>query len=30
MFYSYFEKRNDKILKFNIAYLPNIEISVSF
>ena len=29
MFYSYFERKNDKVLTFNIVYFPNFEISAS-
>ena len=29
MFHSYFERKNDKILTFNIVHLPNFEISAS-
>ena len=29
MFHSYFERKNDKVLTFNIAHLPNFEISAS-
>ena len=27
MFHSHFEKKNDKVLRFNIANFPNFEIS---
>ena len=29
MLHFYFESTNDKVLKFNIVYFPNFEISVS-
>ena len=29
MFHSYFERKNDKVLTFNIAHFRNFEISVS-
>ena len=29
MFHSYFERKNDKVLIFNIVHVPNIEISAS-
>ena len=29
MFRSHFERRNDKVLAFNIVQFPNFEISVS-
>ena len=29
LFHSYFEKKNDKVLTFNIVYFPNCEISAS-
>ena len=27
MFHSYFERKNDKVLIFDIVYFPNFEIS---
>ena len=30
MFYSYFERKNDKALTFNIVHFPNFEIRASF
>ena len=29
MFHSYFERKNDKILTFNIVHFPNFEINAS-
>ena len=29
MFHSYFERKNDKILTFNVVHFPNFEISAS-
>ena len=29
MFHPYFERKNDKVLAFNIVYLTNFEISAS-
>ena len=29
MFHSYFERKNDKVLTFNIVHLPYIEIGAS-
>ena len=29
MFHSYFERKYDKVLTFNIVYFPNFEISAS-
>ena len=29
MFHSYFERKSDKVLTFNIVHFPNYEISVS-
>ena len=29
MFYSYFERKNDKVLTFNIVHVPKFEISTS-
>ena len=29
MFYSYFERKYDRVLKFDIVYFPNFEISAS-
>ena len=29
MFHSYFEWKNDKVLTFNIAHIPNFEIRAS-
>ena len=29
MFNSYFEKKNDKVLTFNIIHFPNFEINAS-
>ena len=29
MFHSYFERKNDKVLAFNIIHFPNFEISAS-
>ena len=29
MFHSYFERKNDKVLIFNIVHFPNFEISAS-
>ena len=29
MFYSYFERKNDKVLTFNIVRFPNFEVSAS-
>ena len=29
MFHSYFERRNNKLLRFNIVHVPNFEISTS-
>ena len=29
MFHPYFERKNDKILTFDIAHFPNFEISAS-
>ena len=29
MFHSYFERKNDKVLIFNILHLPEFEISAS-
>ena len=29
MFHSYFERKYDKVLIFNIAHFPNFEISAS-
>ena len=29
MFHSYFERKNDKVLSFNIVYFANFEISAS-
>ena len=29
MFYSYFERKNDKVLTFNTAQFPNFEISAA-
>ena len=28
-YYYYFERKNDKVLTFNIAHLPNFEIGAS-
>ena len=30
MFHFYFERKNDKVLTFNIVHFPNFEISASF
>ena len=30
MCHSYFERKNDKVLSFNIVYFPNFETSASF
>ena len=30
MFHSYFERKTDKILTFNIVHFPNFEIRASF
>ena len=29
LFHSYFERKNDKVLTFNIVYFPNFEISAT-
>ena len=29
MFHSYFERKNEKVLAFNIAHFPNLEINAS-
>ena len=29
MFHSYFERKNDKVLTFNIVHFPNFETSMS-
>ena len=29
MFHSYFERKNDKVLTFNIGHFPNFEINAS-
>ena len=29
MFHSFFERKNDKVLRFNIAHFPNFEIIAS-
>ena len=29
MFYSYFERKNEKVLKFTVIHFPNFEISAS-
>ena len=29
MFHSYFERKNNKVLTFNIVHFPNVEISAS-
>ena len=29
MFHSYFERKNGKVLTFNVAHFPNFEISAS-
>ena len=29
MFHSYFERKNEKVLTFNIVHFPNFEISTS-
>ena len=29
MFHSYFERKNDKVLIFNILHLPEFEVSAS-
>ena len=29
MFYSYFERKNEQVLTFNIVHFPNFEISAS-
>ena len=30
MFHSYFERKNDKVLTFDIVHVPNFEISALF